>query len=88
MVELVVVDVQDERRLVALVDRFRRYYVARVSAELPLPEATVSGPIPQRGLALLNDHRTGQVYRVHFEAVDCGEAVAFNMLRQSPLVSA
>jgi hypothetical protein len=35
----------------------------------------------------LNDHQTGRIFRVQFEAVDCGEAAVFKMLRQTPLPS-
>ena len=76
-------DVNAELRLVALVDRFRKYHVALVLAELPQVQTSLGGPTPQRGLALLNEHKTGQVYRVRFDSVRCDRAEAFEMLRQA-----
>ena len=83
MAEFVVIDVNAELRLVALVDRFRKYHVAMVLAELPEVQASLGGPAPQRGLALLNEHKSGQVYRVRFDSVHCDQAAAFEMLRQT-----
>jgi len=82
MAEFIVVDVNAEQRLIALLDRSGRYHVALATAGVPPIRAYVRGFNPERGFGLLVEVQTGQVHRIVFEAVDCGQEQALERLHE------
>jgi hypothetical protein len=82
MAKFIVVDVNAERRLIALLDRAGRYHVAFATSGLPPLSAYVRGFNPERGFGLLVNVQSGQVYRIVFEAVDCRQESAFALLHE------
>jgi hypothetical protein len=72
--------VNAERRMVALLDRAGRYHVALATAGTPPVSAYVRGFHPERGFGLLIDARTRLVHRILFEAIDCGQDKALELL--------
>jgi len=73
MAEFIVVDVNAERRLLALLDRSGRYHVAFATAGAPPIHAYVRGFNPECGFGLLVEVQTGHIYRIVFEVVDCSQ---------------
>jgi hypothetical protein len=84
MAEFIVVDVDAERRRVALMDRAGRYHIVSATAAMPPVCAYVRGFNPERGFGLLVEVQTGQVHRIVFEAVDCSQEKARVLLHQMP----
>lgn len=83
MAEFIVVDVNADRGLLALLDRQGRYHVAFATAGMPSVRAEVRGFNPERGFGLLVERQTGQVYRIVFEAVDCSQEKALGLLHET-----
>jgi hypothetical protein len=82
MAEFIVVDVNAERRLIALLDRAGRYHVAFATSGMPPTGAYVRGFNPERGFGLLVHVQSGQVHRIVFEAVDCRQEKALALLHE------
>lgn len=80
MANFIVLDVSGERRRVALLDREGRYHVARAMAELPEVGAYLDGAYAVEGPSMLVALRTGQVYRLLVEALNCGQLETFDRL--------
>lgn len=83
MAEFIVIDVNAGQRLIALLDRSGRYHVAVATASMPPIRAYVRGFNPERGFGLLVEVQSGQVHRIVFEAVDCGQERALERLHES-----
>jgi hypothetical protein len=54
-------------------------HLARVTAEAPQSGAELHGGLPILGLAALAS-RSGQVYQINFETVNCSQVKALNCL--------
>jgi hypothetical protein len=80
MAEFIVVEVNEERRLIALLDRAGRYHVAFATSGMPPISTYVRGFNPERGFGLLVNVQSGQVYRIVFESVDCRQEKALELL--------
>jgi len=77
-----VTNVWPEHRLAALSDRLGRRYVVRLNGEIPSLEAELEGRLALRvGQAMLLAHRTGQVFDVTPDAVECSEQYVFERLQ-------
>jgi hypothetical protein len=88
MSEFIVVDVNAERRLLALLDRAGRYHVAFATTGMPAISTYVRGFTPERGFGLLIETGTRVVYRILFESIDCGHEMAVELLHGSPRAGA
>jgi hypothetical protein len=84
MADFIVVDVDAERRRLALLDRAGRYHIASTTTGMPPVCAYVRGFNPERGFGLLVEVQTGQVHRIVFEAVDCSHEKALVLLHEMP----
>lgn len=62
-------------------DEEGRYHVVRTTAEVPEIGLRLKGQRPRLGLELLVGASTGQVFRVVFEALNCGQRGALSLLR-------
>lgn len=67
-------------RQVALYDSFGRYHLARVLAALPAIGTELRGSPPFPGFSLRDTSRTGEVFEVILEVVDCGRDSALRRL--------
>ena len=85
MANFIVLDVSEERRRVALQDREGRYHVARAMAELPEVGAYLDGAYAAEGPSMLVALRTGQVYRLLVEALNCGQLETFDRLHSDAI---
>jgi hypothetical protein len=83
MSEFIVLDVNAERRLVTLLDAMGRYHVAFATTGMPAISTYVRGFTPERGFGLLIETGTRIVYRILFEAIDCGHEKAVELLHGS-----
>ena len=68
----VVAGKQPQGRSIALCDADGRFHVARVGEQAPPLGARLTGNRPALGFGLLLGEALDAVYRVTFEAVDCG----------------
>lgn len=80
MADYLVLDVNAAERTVALLDRFGAYHVAIAHAEVPAMGTFLQGGFAIAGQNTLTSEGTGQVYRLEFAEVDCGQEATFDML--------
>jgi hypothetical protein len=78
-----VLDTCAENHLLMLYDSFGMYHVAHTAAALPETGTELHGTAPCLGSHILHATATGQVFRVNFEVIDCGQQAAFDRLHGS-----
>ena len=78
MTDFLVLHTSKKEQRMALLDHSGRYHVARVADSLPAIGEELIGAYPTAGPLVLVAGSNGNVFRVTFDAIDCGRPMTFD----------